>query len=362
MRNLRKKFKTFFLKETVYLLRIRNWKLKLQFYWINFRELEKSREKRANSQNSRQFLTRKFLIYINNLPNISEKLFFYLFADDTNIYYESDNLFELEAVINQELKLLSQWLKINRLVLNISKTNFVIFHSYRRIVHHNVTLLLDKKSISEKSHIKYLGVLVDQHLNWKYQISNVSKKISRSIGIMYRLRNFVDLQILKNLYYCLIYSHLIYGIEVWGSACQTTMTPIISLQKRAVRMMTFNDRIPEVPGPLCPFDPLFSVLELLKIYDIFNLQVAKFVYLCLRHETPSIFHDWFTLTSSIHRYATTSRCIVDITNYTDVISVRELHCIQETRTLSTMEVNFSRSMVPLYGIVYRLTYVSRFLF
>ena len=179
---------------------------------------------------------------------------------------------------------------------------------------------------------------------------------------MYRLRNFVDLQILKNLYYCLIYSHLIYGIEVWGSACQTTMTPIISLQKRAVRMITFNDRIPEVPGPLCPFDPLFSVLELLKIYDIFNLQVAKFVYLCLRHETPSIFHDWFTLTSSIHRYATISRCIVDITNYTDVISVRELHCIQETRTLSTMEVNFSRSMVPLYGIVYRLTYVSRFLF
>ena len=112
-----------------------------------------------------------------------------------NIYKNRiDMAWELADVINQELKLLSQWLKINRLVLNISKTNFVIFHSYRRIVHHNVTLLLDKKSISEKSHIKYLGVLVDQHLNWKYQISNVSKKISRSIGIMYRLRNFVDLQ------------------------------------------------------------------------------------------------------------------------------------------------------------------------
>ena len=119
-----------------------------------------------------------FLIYINDLPNISSKLTFYLFADETNIYYESKDLKELEKTVNQELKLLSMWLNINRLALNVSKTNFVIFRSIKRPLDHNVTLILNRKAIDQKDHVKYLGVLMDQHLTWKYQISNVSKKIS----------------------------------------------------------------------------------------------------------------------------------------------------------------------------------------
>ena len=70
-----------------------------------------------------------FLMYINVLPNVSDKLNFYLFADDTNIYYESKDLQNLEHVMNNELKHLSLWLKVNRLALNINKTNFLIFHS-----------------------------------------------------------------------------------------------------------------------------------------------------------------------------------------------------------------------------------------
>ena len=67
-----------------------------------------------------------FLLYINDLPNISSKLKFYLFADDTNIFFESDNLDNLQCTINHELKKLTLWLNCNRLALNISKTNFVI--------------------------------------------------------------------------------------------------------------------------------------------------------------------------------------------------------------------------------------------
>ena len=57
------------------------------------------------------------LIYINDLPNISKVLNFYLFADDTNIYYESDSLQELEKVINKELNKLNLWLDVNRFYL-----------------------------------------------------------------------------------------------------------------------------------------------------------------------------------------------------------------------------------------------------
>ena len=91
-----------------------------------------------------------FLIYINDLPNISKKLDLYLFADDTNIYYEDKSLENLEIRVNKELKNLYLWLSVNRLGLNIEKTNFVIFHPFNKPLKYNVTIIIHKKAITEK--------------------------------------------------------------------------------------------------------------------------------------------------------------------------------------------------------------------
>ena len=96
-----------------------------------------------------------FLLYINDLPNISQKLKFFLFADDTNILYKSNNLATLQSAVNNELKKLSLWLNANRLSLNISKTNFVIFAAKNKPLS-PVTLLLGKNAIEQKEHVKYL--------------------------------------------------------------------------------------------------------------------------------------------------------------------------------------------------------------
>ena len=124
-----------------------------------------------------------FLIYINDLPNISNKLKLYLFADDTNIHLESDELVELENVMNKELVKLYKWLSINRLSLNISKTNFVIFAPNNKLKLH-VTILLNKVAIEE---VQYLGVLIDSKLTFKYHIDELNKnrKVSRAIGVLY---------------------------------------------------------------------------------------------------------------------------------------------------------------------------------
>ena len=125
-----------------------------------------------------------FLLYINDLPNISKILDFFLFADDTNIFYKSKSLLKLQIKLNKELRKLYLWLNINRLSLNIDKTNFIIFHPYNKPIHQHITLLINKKAIKETNFIKYLGVLVDSTLSWNYLINNISKKISRAIGIM----------------------------------------------------------------------------------------------------------------------------------------------------------------------------------
>ena len=79
----------------------------------------------------------------------------------TQIYYEDQSLVNLEKKVNKELKNLYLWLSVNRLALNIEKTNFVIFHPYNKPIKHNVTIKIHKKAITEKQSIKYLGILID---------------------------------------------------------------------------------------------------------------------------------------------------------------------------------------------------------
>ena len=83
-----------------------------------------------------------FLIYINDLPLSSSKLAFYLFADDTNIYYEAYSLDQLQSVVNKEWQKVKMWLDINKLSLNIDKTNFIIFKSHLSI--HLLKMLVSK--------------------------------------------------------------------------------------------------------------------------------------------------------------------------------------------------------------------------
>ena len=91
-----------------------------------------------------------------------------------------------------------------------------------------ITIKINMKTINEKYFIKYFGVLIYSTLSWKYHISNISKKISRSIGIMYKLRPFLPLKVLRKVYYSLIYSHITYAIEVCGSTFKTELDKILT--------------------------------------------------------------------------------------------------------------------------------------
>jgi hypothetical protein len=269
-----------------------------------------------------------FLIYINDLPNISKKLNFFLFADDTNIYYESTDLKELEKTVNEELKKLSLWLNINRLALNVSKTNFVIFRSAQKKSNHNVTILMNKKALQQKDHVKYLGILLDEHLNWKQQINQVTLKISRGIGILAKLKPFLKEKLLRSIYFSLVYSYLSYGVQAWGSADNTTKNKIIVLQNKAVRIMSgvqYFQIYGQEPGPLPSSEPLYRRLELLKFNDIFKLNVANFVYATLNFESPPIFHDWFAFQHEIHEHSTRMSSEVTRENFFDIgVTLRSL--------------------------------------
>ena len=192
-----------------------------------------------------------FLLYINDLPNISYQFELFLFADDTNIYFEANNLDKIQEFMNKGLKLLREWLIANRLALNVSKTNFTNFSPPNKPCI-NITLLTNKKAIEQKEYVKHLGVLLDSKLSFCHHISSIKKKISRAIGIMHKMKSYVSKNVLTCLYYSLVYPFLI-----WGVACEKNINPLFILQKRAVKIITHNNEFIGLAGQLAHSASLF---------------------------------------------------------------------------------------------------------
>ena len=111
--------------------------------------------------------------------------------DDTNIFLQDQNLHSLELKFNEELVKVNPWLQLNRLSLNIDKTNFVIFCPPQRNPQ-PICLKISGRPVEQTAYVKYLGLSIDCNLNWKKHTHEVGKKISRGIGILSKLRHFCD--------------------------------------------------------------------------------------------------------------------------------------------------------------------------
>ena len=234
-----------------------------------------------------------FLLYINDLPNCSNKLSFRIFADDTNLFYTSDSLSNLESVMNEELKLVFKYCIINRLSINLSKTNYMVISSpkLRGSIHIN--------HIELKSQIKYLGVYIDRNLHWGPQIQHINNKLVKNTGIIKKLRHFVDLDTLKQLYYSFIYPYLTYGITSWGSTCKTRLQKIKTKQNKCVRSIFFAHSRDNAT-------PYYNLLEILKLENIYKLKIALFTHKITSGQAnfPAIFSRTLTLASEVHSYNT----------------------------------------------------------
>ena len=102
-----------------------------------------------------------FLIYVNYLPNVSKRLKFYLFAYDTNIYCDGDTLTNLAKLVNKKFKSAKRCLDVNRLFLNVSKTNYIFFHSTAMKIPEDTSINIGRKILTNAKYIKFLGLLLD---------------------------------------------------------------------------------------------------------------------------------------------------------------------------------------------------------
>ena len=179
-----------------------------------------------------------FLIYINDICNVSKVLDFILFADDTNIFFSHKDELFLSQTLNSELLSLSEWCKVNKLSINLKKCNFMIFKPRQKRRTLDISVVLNNHIIAQTKEVVFLGVILDENLSWKPHILNVSRKISKSIGIIYKSSFCLSAMSLRTLYFSLVYPYLIYWITVWGSTYQTNLKRLITLQKKVIKIIS----------------------------------------------------------------------------------------------------------------------------
>ena len=221
----------------------------------------------------------------------------FLIADDTNIYYESSDLLSVQKIVNRELRKVRKWLEANRLALNIEKTNFVSFHSNKRKVTLPIFLKIGRRKIKEENYVRFLGVLLDSTLSWKYHMSELSKKLARTVGLFYKIRHYAPRDTLVLLYHAIFALFLTYGVSTCGLTYPSLLEPIAILQKKIMRSITFNVNT-------APSTPIFDTLQILKFNDVILLQITSFVYECVNNLAPVYFRDFFRSIHNVHDIGT----------------------------------------------------------
>ena len=191
-----------------------------------------------------------FLIYINDLNSAIGFSYIRHFADDTNILYKNHSLKKINQRINFDLKNIVKWLRANTIALNTSKTEIVLFRTPRKPITRKISFRISGQKIKPKSSAKYLGLIIDEFLNWRTHYTILRSKLERSIGLLAKLRYYVSPNLLRTVYYAIFGSYLRYGCQIWGQNKNTSTNEISALQDKALRVVSFKDRNTP-PGPLC---------------------------------------------------------------------------------------------------------------
>ena len=216
-----------------------------------------------------------FLLYVNDMANSSDILHFSQFADDSTVTHSHTNLKQTMKTVEREVEKVLTWLSVNRLIINLKKTHLMVFTNRQRP--QTISLKVKDSLITEVSESKFLGVIVDNNLNWNSHIRYIADKISKSSSIMRYLRYSFPINILKTLYMSLVLPYLSYCNIVWGSAFKTSLNPLVILQKKCIRTINKSDY-------LAHSKPLFLKSKLLTINQLFDFNCAQFIFKILNTE------------------------------------------------------------------------------
>ena len=250
-----------------------------------------------------------FILYVNDFHLSSNKFTFLMYADDTTLLSTYDTFYEhtdtditsIQRNINKELLLVTTWLARNKLLINSTKTKMTIFHTQQKQITYP-DVKIDNTRIEIVDDFKLLGITINKHLKWHPHVENTAIKVSKYIGVLNRLKHTLPPRILYTLYNTLILPHFNYGLLLWGHE----NTRLHRLQKRAIRTIT-NSKYNSHTEPLC------KVLNIIKLPDLYKLELYKLYYKIQKEQVPYYFttvinpltHNYNTRREAVQQLKTT---------------------------------------------------------
>ena len=152
------------------------------------------------------------------------------------------------------------------------------------------------KKITPVNHIKYLGLKIDENLTFEPHLKDLTLKLSRSNGLLAKVRHYVNYETILNIYHAIFGSHIGYACQVWGQNINSH-NKLVSLQNKALRIINFQP-------PLTNCDLLYYVSNILKIQDQISLLNCLFVSDHLQKNLPLSFKNTFNIANSANRTIT----------------------------------------------------------
>ena len=244
-----------------------------------------------------------FLIYINDINTVSPLFHILMYADDATLTstlccqglggIDIPTPADPNALINSELNKIFEWLCINELSLNINKTKYMVFHLPQKKLNALPNLSINNIDLERVSEFNFLGTTITETLSLKSHLNTSCKTLSKTIGILYRLRNTVPRFTLLNIYNCLFNSYINQSILVWGH----TPGRIPYLQKKAIRCIFNKNYIDHTT-------PVFKENKLLKFKEIYHRAMLKFHYKYVNDKLPCYFDRMFEINPPDHEHFT----------------------------------------------------------
>ena len=228
-----------------------------------------------------------FLIYINDVQNAVPDISLRLFADDTSIFLHHSTCANLIEEAKTIIIKLSNWFDSNKLTLHLGKTNYTIFHCKKQNKSCcSESFMVNGIEISKTSHIKYLGVTIDDQLTWQYHVTDLINTLIKYTGIFYRINHNLTPNIAKGLFYAFIHSRISYGIEVYGMAGGGILKPLQIMQNRLLKILHLIPR-------RFSTDLLHKGLSILKINDLHKMRLSMLLYKYSTGMLPTCFNTTF---------------------------------------------------------------------
>ena len=205
---------------------------------------------------------------------------------------------QINKVVDKDLKFLVQWLNANRISLNVTITEVIIFRKKKKHLDCDLNLKFCRKKLKPSNYIRYLGIYLDEYLNLSPHINHLSQTLVKANAMLCKLWHFVNIATIKSIYYAIFHSHLSYVCTASGQNLNSKHRANL-LQKKAMQIISFAS-----------FDahtlPIFAKLNIIKFPDLISFCNCLFVYKHFLSKFPSVFSNVFILTFNTHEENTRS--------------------------------------------------------